>query len=187
MYSFASLLSITRERELFEKISAAKKLFVTIFSEVGNRVGSVDLTEIHAGQKGIKISKGNELQHCPYQVLDIIRDFDPESGLNIRVLHWWGRGLFLQLYLGRIHPFLRTSQVEKLTQYEFNLCKADRWNYQQIIDQDKMEPFEVQYLPEHLLHYSHLQLIKTLPITEPDQVIQDVSLEIKRLYSLLRK
>jgi hypothetical protein len=185
MYSFASLLSITRERELFEKISAAKSLFVTLFSEVGNQVGLVDLNEIHPDQKGMKISKGNELQQCPYQVLDIIRDFNKESGLNIRVLHWWGRGLFLQLYFGRMHPFLQTPGLEKLAQSRFYLCKADRWNYQKIIDEQHLEPFDTQNLPNHLLHYSHLQLLKSLPIREPERLVPELVLEIRQLYSLL--
>lgn len=100
MNSFQRALVIYKDRQLFEEIHNGKKAFLRLLENISNRIVLDDLSIIHTNHKGTKISKGNELERCPYQVLDLIRDFDPDSGLNIRVLHWWGRGIFLFVLAG---------------------------------------------------------------------------------------
>src|SRR5690606_15294657 len=95
---------ILANTSLFEKIHQLKHSFISVFSEIANEISSGELMKLHPGSQGIKISRGNELQHCPYQVLDIIRDFTKDHGFNIRILNWWGRGLFIFVFFGRNNP-----------------------------------------------------------------------------------
>ncbi|MDN3202607.1 hypothetical protein [Algoriphagus sediminis] len=102
-------LELWKDKELIKKQNRLKARFWNIFSEVGNEVQDNSLLANFNFSKGIKVSKGNDLIGFPYQVLDIVRNWDEKNGLNIRVLNWFGHGMFLFLYLGhnRVskHPF----------------------------------------------------------------------------------
>jgi cation transport ATPase len=101
MVTLSKALPLILDHTYFEKIYSIKSSFIRLFSHLGNRLSSLDLERVHRVYKGIKITKGNELRHCPYQVLDLVRDFDKNNGFNIRVLHWWGRGMFVNILLGQ--------------------------------------------------------------------------------------
>ncbi len=181
----SELLSITLDRKLFEKISAAKRLVVSIFSEVGNQLASINLKEVHATEKGIKISKGNELRQCPYQVLDIVRDFDMNKGLNIRILHWWGRGTYLFLFFGKNHPALNKLLAKKRNLDEFSVCLTDRWDYSEIIDHRRNRNVNSVNLNKHLQLFAHLQLVKPIPLGETEVLTESILAEIITLLSLI--
>jgi hypothetical protein len=166
--SLSRSLKLTSDRELFENISLAKKAFVTLFSKVGNEFSDKSLDPAHRNHKGIKISQGNELQHCPYQVLDIIRDFDARDGLNIRVLHWWGRGIYLFIFLGNHHPYLKSLHplFRFIKHREYGLCKNSLWAYKEIIDKKDFltaKSIEQHYLADHLNSGIPFQLVKKIP------------------------
>jgi len=94
-------LELWKDKELIKKQNRLKARFWNIFSEVGNEVQDNSLLANFNFSKGIKVSKGNDLIGFPYQVLDILRNWDNKNGLNIRVLNWFGHGMFLFLYLGQ--------------------------------------------------------------------------------------
>lgn len=179
------LLNITQDRTLFEKISAAKTLIVSAFSEVGNQLATTDLKEVHTLERGIKISKGNELRQCPYQVLDIIRDFDLQTGLNIRILYWWGRGMYLFVFIGRDHPALNKFLTEKSRLNDYSVCQTDRWDYSGIIDHRKTQNIQSIQLEEHLRVFSHLQLIKPIHLPENESISAMILMEIMACLALL--
>ncbi|WP_194774764.1 hypothetical protein [Pararhodonellum marinum] len=106
---------------------------VTLFSNVANKLSLEDLIKIHPQSKGIKISKGNELKSCPYQVLDVFRDFDLLEGRNIRILHWWGYGMFVLDFFGQdkaIHEVVNARFKEGY----FLSVSSDPFDYPKIID-----------------------------------------------------
>src|SRR5690606_26208554 len=84
-----------------------------------------------AASRGIKLSKGNDLSGYPYQVLDLIRDFDTKNGLNIRVLNWFGHGLYLFVLFGKNHP---KAPLIKLTgeNWSFDLSSTP-WEYSETL------------------------------------------------------
>jgi hypothetical protein len=169
--SLPQLLKLTSDRELFENISLAKKAFVTLFSRVGNEFSNESLNLAHRNHKGIKISQGNELQHCPYQVLDIIRDFDASHGFNIRILNWWGRGIYLFVFLGNHHPTLKfTVPLLRLIKTKgYGLCTNNLWAYKKIIDEKEFvtaESLNQENLTEHLNSEIPFQLVKAIPTSE---------------------
>lgn len=166
MYSLKKALPIYSNKDLFEEIHQAKNSFLALLENISNRIELNELNIVHPSQKGIKISKGNELEHCPYQVLDLIRDFDPESGLNIRLLHWWGYGMFLFVLVGE--DFFDREQRKNFLTHELLQGFAisgvsSHFSYKQII--------EDYYLKTNLSldsnqNYSQLgrfQLVKQIP------------------------
>lgn len=134
------VLKTVNDRRLLEQIRHCKDVFEDLFVNVSNRLNiENDLYKETGWNKGSKISKGNELEHCPYQVLDVIRDFDRERGLNIRVLNWWGRGLFFFLMIGKDNPLLNSVTKppfsEHLIKERFKISQAlSLWAYGEIID-----------------------------------------------------
>ena len=48
----------------------------------------------------------------PYLVLDLIRDFDLETGCNIRFVSWFGHGLYCCVFLGKTKLLPDQSFVE---------------------------------------------------------------------------
>ncbi|WP_339903591.1 hypothetical protein [uncultured Cyclobacterium sp.] len=165
--SISTLIQITKEKELFENISRAKKEFIHALSLVGNRIPFNKIEEIHDEHKGIKISQGNELQSCPYQVLDIVRDFDLNTGLNIRILHWWGRGAYFLVFYGANHPLIvKPNKLFKWLKYKsFDLCTTGLWDYKGIIDQKKIIPsssLTLELMMNHLKSEFPFQIIKPI-------------------------
>jgi len=107
-------LELWLDQDIIPRQNILKAKFWEILAEVGNSVDSEKLTQIHSSSRGAKLSKGNDLKGFPYQVLDLIRDFDLKVGLNIRVLNWFGHGLFLFVLLGKNHP---KAPFEELTDH----------------------------------------------------------------------
>ncbi|WP_143961677.1 hypothetical protein [Litoribacter populi] len=94
-------MELLKDKKIFEEIFELKAAFKKLFINISNNFPQQRLIEIYPESKGCKVSIGNELNHCPYQVLDIFRNFDKTHGFNIRVLNWWGHGLFVFVFFGK--------------------------------------------------------------------------------------
>lgn len=171
-------LKLLADRRVFEEISELKQFFVAIFSQLGNDFSPNDLTKIHPDSKGLKISRGNELLSCPYQVLDIVRDFDMNEGFNIRLLNWWGRGLIVFVFFGKENRALIENAPFRswLQRHDYRLAKSDSpWDYEQIIDKNQTEPIHGPVrLNTHLDISSFTQLVKKLDYPEDRQTLQSL-------------
>ncbi|MEX2511409.1 MAG: hypothetical protein WD398_00775 [Cyclobacteriaceae bacterium] len=191
MTEFKELVALISNAELFEKIHLAKAIFTEIFSRIANGLPKDQLKELHQPFKGIKISKGNELERCPYQVLDLIRDFNPNSGLNFRILHWWGRGIFIFVFFGKDHPAVAKALplFEFAIQKNFNFCACrSPWDYPFIIDlKNYYKPQSVRQIHLHLNQFGHLQMMKSMPYESPDSLANSLYNEIQTLCHLLKK
>src|SRR5690606_2286296 len=101
---------------------------------------------------------------------DIIRDFNKERGFNIRILNWWGRGLFICVFLGKDNDKL-TKDLKFLSGMAFHgylLSKsASPWDYKEIIDKGSLEPVShIDQLMDHLQQFQHIQLVKKVVYPE---------------------
>lgn len=169
-YLNESAINLLHNRVLFEEIHQLKSFFISVFSALANEIPLSYLSSIHSNSQGTKISKGNELGHCPYQVLDIIRDFDKEQGFNVRILNWWGRGLFILVYAGRNNRKMleNPSLLSALQFHGYLLSKtASPWDYTKMIDQGCLETLpQIEHLGSHLDQYHHLQMVKKIVYCE---------------------
>jgi hypothetical protein len=93
-------LDLWLNQSLAQRQNQLKNQFIQLLEAVGNSISNEELITFFEKSKGKKISKGNDLLGFPYQVLDLIRDFDKESGMNIRLLNWFGNGFFVLIFLG---------------------------------------------------------------------------------------
>ena len=124
-------LKLWLDKDIIPRQNRLKALFLEMLAHVGNSFDLKKLSEIHNPSRGIKLSKGNDLVGFPYQVLDLIRDFDTDKGLNIRVLNWFGHGLFLFVLLGKNHP---KSPFEKLSGNNWLFDQSPTpWDYPEIL------------------------------------------------------
>src|SRR5690554_39495 len=176
-YPDQSALELLSNRQLFEEIHQLKSFFTLLFSEVANEFPPSYLKSIHHSSQGTKISKGNELEQCPYQVLDIVRDFDKESGFNVRLLNWWGRGLFVFVLLGKNNENIRQngSFISGMRSQNYLLTKtASPWEYQKIIDQGCVEPItEHDGIQSHLKSFEHLQMVRKIVYPEDYEILKE--------------
>ncbi len=125
-------LNLWKDKVLIQRQNRLKTKFWSIFSEVGNRISESDQLINFSESKGIKLSRGNDLVGFPYHVLDVIRNWKKDSGQNIRVLNWFGHGIFIFIYLGgeRISDHLNKS-LEK--QHFTKSDQSDPFDYPSII------------------------------------------------------
>ncbi|MCH7411200.1 hypothetical protein MM239_17520 [Belliella sp. DSM 111904] len=108
-------LNIIGKEELFERIYSQKQLFIDLFTAIANEFPQSILKTIKSDSKGTKVSQGWNLNGTPYQVLDIFRNFDPLTGSNIRLLNWWGNGLYVVFHVGVQHWLnLKVEYLERL-------------------------------------------------------------------------
>jgi hypothetical protein len=94
-------LHLWLDKTLVQRQNQLKTDFLNLFEKLGNSVTHEELTCFFSNSKGKKISKGNQLLGFPYLVLDLIRDFDLDSGCNIRFVSWFGHGLYCCVFLGK--------------------------------------------------------------------------------------
>jgi hypothetical protein len=92
-----------------------------------------ELSLIHTKSKGAKISNGYRLDNSPYQVLDLIRDFDIESAYNIRILNWWGNGLFIFILYGNETKVKMEASIKRLLKDYLVSDQKSPWDYKGII------------------------------------------------------
>jgi hypothetical protein len=133
------------DQELVRKQNRLKAAFLTVLEKVGNSISNEKLLQIHPTSKGKKISKGNDLLGFPYQVLDLIRDFTPYSGSNIRILNWFGHGIYLMLIQG-VDVKLDPKKMLK-SGYEISLTETP-WDYPELI-LEKNHTSELEKLPSN--------------------------------------
>ncbi len=124
-------LELWLDKRLVPRQNKLKAKFWEILADVGNSVDSEKLMQIHSTSRGAKLSRGNDLLGYPYQVLDLIRDFDVDEGLNIRILNWFGHGLFLFVLIGRNHQKAPLQQLSK-NNWTFDQSPSP-WDYPEIL------------------------------------------------------
>jgi hypothetical protein len=168
-YLDQSTTELLNNRLLFEEIHQLKATFINFFAELANDISLDYLLSVHDASQGVKISKGNELEHCPYQVLDIVRDFDKDGGFNIRILNWWGRGLFVMVFMGHNNRQLSSgsSFVSSMQYHGYLLAKTSSpWDYKRMIDEGQLEVITSRHLLNlHLDRFKYLQLAKKMDYT----------------------
>lgn len=174
-------LKLWLDQDIIPRQNRLKARFLEMLADVGNSLDLKKLSEIHDPSRGIKLSKGNDLVGFPYQVLDLIRDFDSDKGLNIRVLNWFGHGLFLFVLLGKNHP---KSPFEKLGEHNWLFDKSPTpWDYPEILLNDASTKTPTE---SDLKKSSFCQWHKEIQSTEDLNDIQvEILDELKNLILLL--
>ncbi len=124
-------LTLWRDKELVIRQNKLKEAFWNIFSEKGNSELARKLCQLHPKSKGTKLTKGNDLLGFHYQVLDLIRDFNPDNGLNVRVLNWFGHGVYVFILFGKINA-LATLDYFISDTFKYSLSPTP-WNYPELI------------------------------------------------------
>ncbi|WP_200979457.1 hypothetical protein [Echinicola sp. 20G] len=171
-------LKILNDESIFLEIHQLKNQFVNLFSQLANQITESELTAFDKHQIGTKISKGNELEHCPYQVLDLVRNFHKEEGFNIRFLNWWGHGLYVLVYFGAKN--IPSSRVyDNYIQGNYQICQTGSpWDYKGIVKSKRLtNDLDYKALPSHLSKMKHLQFIKKI----------DYKPDLKQLSAVLLK
>lgn len=143
-------LELWSNEELIRKQNRLKLIFHELLGELGNEFSNQTLQDLHFPSRGKKVTQGNDLIGLPYQVLDLIRDFDFDHGLNIRILNWFGKGIYLFVLFGKeAFPDLDLKSLD------FELCQSPSpWDYSEIIERSFIKTQELNYI----------QWFKELPI-----------------------
>ncbi|UJP63264.1 hypothetical protein [Mongoliitalea daihaiensis] len=165
---------LLENKSLWEEINQQTTLFLSLFTELSNQYNQERLTSIFPFAKGCKVTKGLQLEGYPYQVLDLIRDFDPDSGFNIRILNWWGHGLYLLVLGGRDFGG-RLIEFNLSHTSSFSISQDfDVWNYKKILHPVR----EKNYTKVH----ESLQIFKKIELPDTATQLQVVlSKEIDRI------
>jgi hypothetical protein len=127
-------LKLTSDPVLYHRIKEQTDLYLELFQLLANEFTRQELSLIHTSSKGTKISNGYRLENSPYQVLDLIRDFDTESGFNIRILNWWGNGLFVFILYGNDTAIKMKASIKRLLKDYLVSDQKSPWDYKGIIN-----------------------------------------------------
>ncbi|MGY6520902.1 MAG: hypothetical protein ACXIUD_04190 [Mongoliitalea sp.] len=169
---------LLEDQSLWPEINQQTTLFLDLFAELSNTFTQQKLIKIFPSSKGCKVTKGLQLLGHPYQVLDIVRDFNEESGFNIRLLNWWGHGLFLIILVGK----KRNSQLAKFgesqpSDYSY-FSGVDPWDYEQMI----RSKTKIQISIKDVISENRLQIFKKIALPSNVGILQTVlSKEIDRI------
>jgi hypothetical protein len=181
-------IKLIKDPKIFKHITEQKKIWIDLFSEVANYITSEKLKKIYAFEKGKKVSQGNQLESCPYQVLDLFRNFDSEKGLNLRILNWWGHGLFIVLFFGIETADLQKVNIKKLLKNKGYLLQNsnDPFDYKNLMIANESHHADGC---DVLKQKKHLQLIKKIELElEYQQNLTKIISEIDQIFlTLVRK
>lgn len=174
-------LNFWLDREFLQKHNRLKAEFWEILGKVGDSISLEEISKTHPRPKGKKLSRGNDLLGFPYQVLDLVRDFDLSGGLNIRVLNWFGHGMFLFVLIGK----------DKFSEPQLNFLENDfslgltssPWDYPELILESNSTKSPESDLMQELAFF---QWFKPLSIPLEKSLIADhLSSEIKKVIDML--
>jgi hypothetical protein len=173
-------LELWLNAELIQRQNLLKRQFIAVLEDVGNSFSSSDFQEISPKSRGVKISKGNDLLGFPYQVLDLIRDFDFQKGANIRLLNWIGKGFYLTVFLGKN----RRNPVEGFKDHGFLFGLSDnQWDYPDLI-LNKNQTTDIEEISHSKSGFYHwIKEFKVNP--EPSTLAMGLKLEIKNILGIL--
>lgn len=167
-------------KDLIQRQNLLKRQFVSVLENVQNSFPKVIWDQLSAKSKGTKISRGNDLVGFPYLVLDLIRDFDPLNGSNIRLLNWFGNGFFITVLLGsnRKNPVLEFKNLE----FSFGLSE-NQWDYPDLILNKNVTTDEKKITASKLGFY---HWIKPIPV-DPDPLVlrQNLCESLKKILGIL--
>ena len=166
-------LDLWLDQSLVQRQNQLKAEFLDLFEQLGNSVTNEELTQFFSNSKGKKITKGNQLQSFPYFVLDLIRDFELDSGCNIRFVSWFGHGLFCCVFFGEnlkfpSQPFLDAGFKLGNTHSPWDLHSQMEW----------LEKFRTNPIPEQS---GKLWIKKILLPANKKQGLQLLSEEVNKI------
>ncbi|RZS96354.1 hypothetical protein [Cecembia calidifontis] len=119
-------------KDLFRRFHEQVKIIQDVFTEIANHFPQEKLKQYFVQAKSCKVSKGNQLGFLPYQVLDIVRDFDPLTGFNIRLLNWWGNGFYIFLTYGsQIKQQYKNAWISKFDDFHISFTETP-YDYPQV-------------------------------------------------------
>ncbi|MCH7397115.1 hypothetical protein MM236_03905 [Belliella sp. DSM 107340] len=160
---------------MFEDIQVQKNIFLNLFTEIANQFPQSILIQAYKNSKGTKVSQGINLENCPYQVLDICRDFDSNSGFNIRILNWWGHGLYILVQFGKITAEKQLKRInDKFKKFYVGLA-SDAFDYPAVFISDHL--LSTVNLDEHIRKFGHLLIFDKITYSESINVIKFELLE----------
>lgn len=167
-------------KDLIQRQNLLKTQFTSVLEDVGNSFPKEIFDKISTKSKGTKISKGNDLLGFPYLVLDLIRDFDPITGSNIRLLNWFGNGLFITILLGS----KRENPIKEFIDLEFSFgLSENQWDYPDLILNQNLTTDEGKIAEANLGFY---HWIKPIPV-DPDLLVlnQNLCKSLKKILGIL--
>ncbi|GAA0881057.1 hypothetical protein GCM10009119_40270 [Algoriphagus jejuensis] len=173
-------LNLWLDVDLIRQQNFLKSQFISILEAVANSVPLRDLEGISPRVRSSKISKGNDLLGLPYQVLDVVRDFDSVDGVNIRLLNWFGNGFFVSILMGknRKNPILQLLQQG----FSFGLSE-NKWDYPDLILNKNLSD-DPKIIQRSDLDF-HLW-IKSVEIEkDPKATVASLCREVKKILSML--
>lgn len=173
-------LKLWADKSLVQRQNQLKSRFWTLFGELGDLFSDENLAQIQTDHKGKKLSKGNDLLGFPYHVLDLVRDFDEKKGCNIRLLNWFGHGIFLFVYLS---PFKDAEGFQK--DGSFQLSSTENiFDYAGMILEKKSKAFKSL---SKISSNGFSVLFKRLEIDEDQSVtLAHLEKEIKKVIKILK-
>lgn len=157
-------IELIKNIKLFEDIQAQKNIFLNLFTEIANQFSQSILIQAFVNSKGTKVSQGINLENCPYQVLDIFRDFDRNNGYNIRILNWWGHGLYILIQFGKNTAENHKTDIE-IKFKEFNVGLASNaYDYKEILSSN--QTLDSINLINHIKEFDGLLIFNKIPYNQ---------------------
>lgn len=173
-------LNLWLNADLIQRQNLLKKQFIAVLENVANAFSSDDFRGISPKSRGIKISKGNDLLGFPYQVLDLIRDFDRENGVNIRLLNWLGNGFYISILLGKN----RRNPIQEFQNLGFSFgLSENQWDYPDLILNHNLTEDVNKIRNTRLEFYHWIREFKVDP--EPSIFQDNLKIEIKKILGIL--
>ena len=144
-------LDLWADENLIRRQNQLKYQFWEVLGAVGDEFPKSELSLYHCKVKGKKLAQGQDLMGLPYQVLDIFRDFDLEQGLNIRLLNWFGKGVYLFVLCGtNLHANWELEELDFQRSWT-----SSPWDYSELLLEEFSENENLNYI----------QWFKRLPVS----------------------
>jgi hypothetical protein len=173
-------LALWLNADLIQRQNQVKTQFISVLMDVGNFFPADEFSKISSENRGIKLSKGNDLVGFPYHALDLIRDFDSKIGANIRILNWFGNGLYITVLLGKE----RKNPIKEFLECGFHYGLSENlWDYPDLIWNKNFTSEENEINGTELGFYHWIQEFKV--DSQLCNLKEKLIIEIKKILDIL--
>ena len=137
-----------------------------LFNSLGQKLSQLESQPAPFKNLPFKISKGENLEHMPYLVLDYPQLKDRDFKMVFRSLFWWGHHLSCQLIISKaaIHSEPTCINLAGMSKSRI-LSGSNLWNYNgRSTDYHKLKHLDYLQVKQILENQSHLKLISIFSI-----------------------
>jgi hypothetical protein len=166
---------------------ATLQKILALLHRIGNSLQSIQHPSQLAVSNQYKISKGENFELMPYQVLDFPQIADANFPFLLRTVVWWGHHISIQFFFNKefFSPSTLFAIMQKTSGYRM-LTGNNLWQ-QNSLHADFVEiPDNKKIMEKLIAQLSHLKISRTISFGEIERLEEEIIKDLEMVYHTIK-